>query len=900
MLSRRKFMLASSAVATILSCPGNSLAWIHGNAGATGRSVINGLGPNAFPFLNLLKGASLGTAGTLNYPTILNNDGYLTTAPGTSVSNNFACDPTYFGHYIQKWTGQGSFQMGPATIVYSGGSFVTGVTPSASGSVAFNFAIVGKSNPRVEFAFGFLITAVADNGSGLVRLTSTLSNAFTNISTGSQIQINNVPGLGSTTWTITKIDANHCDLQGSTYSGTMIPAANAEAILSVSQVSWNLLSTGPYVSMAGHVVCKLADEAAVDSGLILSQNLVDQVRALNPRLARWLDVYAAINSTATNFTYRTPVTAWSYAATRWVTDYQVGAISRGASDAYTCANPTASGVGAYVDGEVVQGQIDLASLTTTPTLNVNSRGAADILDLGCTPQTFILSGTVGIGDVFHVTFTGSYIAGSPYTLTYTAVSTDINVLRAGLIAAVNTDATLIAANIFGTNTAGICGFVYNRNAGSGTTFSATTTGATTLVIGRVIPGFLAANALRTFTYNKVLNAWIIAGTSSPGALNSGWPIEAIIELCNRASVGLWLTIPLFYSLASVASLVAYVRDNLNPSLPFAPEVSNEVWNFASFSAIQAQNSGAALGFVMGSLRSIHGFYGLRVRQNMAQAATTWTATRSRSQLKCIEAFQLFGTSGTSGDNCVYRFNGTDLVTSNATYAALAGPGGTAGTSYNTFPNRPIDVCDAMAPAIYWDGAQIKAFSFQYTGTLSWFSGLITAAANYGSDPTTSLAFVDGDLRAGTLNGVLGNQTLSNLKNSIYPGWSTVAASYDSQRAGGGLSVLAVYAYEGGLEAMPIEIASDVTALAASLAAMGDASSAADALNIQTLLTAYKNNGLFQASTTTLFTDFAAAFGSREVLPAWYGFDGPTIWALWPGSISGTPYQSNPAISAYNH
>lgn len=62
------------------------------------------------------------------------------------------------------------------------------------------------------------ISAIADNGSGLCRVTHTAHG----YSTSDEITISNVEGTteANDEWTITKIDANTYDLQGSTFSNT--------------------------------------------------------------------------------------------------------------------------------------------------------------------------------------------------------------------------------------------------------------------------------------------------------------------------------------------------------------------------------------------------------------------------------------------------------------------------------------------------------------------------------------------------------------------------------------------------------------------------------------------------------------------------------------------------------
>lgn len=77
----------------------------------------------------------------------------------------------------------------------------------------------GFAIKRVEIT-GKTITGVADNGSGLIRITC-VAHGF---STSDKVTVAGIIGTSeaNTTWTITSIDADHFDLQGSTFVNTYI------------------------------------------------------------------------------------------------------------------------------------------------------------------------------------------------------------------------------------------------------------------------------------------------------------------------------------------------------------------------------------------------------------------------------------------------------------------------------------------------------------------------------------------------------------------------------------------------------------------------------------------------------------------------------------------------------
>jgi hypothetical protein len=869
--------------------------------------------------MNFFKGNTGFFSATANYPNILSADGYPTSTPPANIDGNFPLPSTYFGRYRLQFLGTGSLWLEGQFIVYSGVGFVN------AGALAFNLQVTGQTNPVVEFAFGTLVSGAADNGSGLIRLTVGSTN---NIGTGFKYFVQGVGGVPnansvSTPWTVTVIDGTHLDLQGSTFAGSY--TSGGEAILQTSQTTFHFPTTGPYSGMSAAILCRKADidgtnAFGLQAGYQINADLVTYVRTVKPNYLRFLDSGAVINATGSDDTKRPLSSAFSYAGTYYVPGYwaggtgTAGTVTKGVSDAYTCSSPTASSGGAYVDGEQVQGSVDVANLTVTPTLNVASRGAKPIIQ-NSGAYNFFVGGSFGSGHTINLIFTGSYIAGTPYHMVYTTVAGDTSAaaLAANLRLAINADTTLIAANISAGSLSGTgyCEIVYNRNAGSGTTFSYSSTGSEVITFGTMPIGSLATG-LNAFTYNTVLGGWILTG----GLLPSGVavPVEVICELCNRANTNAWFQLPLLYSLTSIGTMAATIRTNLNSNLTAAFELANEVWNFGFASTSLCRNLGASVGFAFigGDGGQFESFYGLRVRQFMAQVVTSWAgAGGSRASVKCLMAHSFNGgeNSAVGGGTNLYRFNGTELTTSNATYASFGGPGGTAGTTYTAVGQRPIDVCDAVSYATYYSGAQLDRLASSWTGLVSYYATILQASKDYASGSiTAALNAVDTDLRSGTRNGSAGGQTIAtNLTAS--QAWETLYATYDAPRAGISLAKLEVYCYEGGYESTPNQSFSDVQQSADltaqftnngwDLSAYG-ASTAIVAANVVTLFYAYKNSIQFQATVTLALTNVVSAHAGRGALPAWYKNSGSSIWALMPGDIYSLPYyKSYDALVAFN-
>lgn len=82
----------------------------------------------------------------------------------------------------------------------------------------------------------YTITGVANNGSGLIRITTSVPNAFI---TGDVVGVNAVGGLlaANDSWTVTVIDSTHFDLQGSSFVGPTPTGTTASGSAEVSAVS---------------------------------------------------------------------------------------------------------------------------------------------------------------------------------------------------------------------------------------------------------------------------------------------------------------------------------------------------------------------------------------------------------------------------------------------------------------------------------------------------------------------------------------------------------------------------------------------------------------------------------------------------------------------------------------
>lgn len=461
----------------------------------------------------------------------------------------------------------------------------------------------------------------------------------------------------------------------------------------------------------GLILCRVADEAAVDAGAIFLPEFISYMRGLPLKAVRamgWCTSGGSDGTANSNFNYRWKTTALGYFNGRYPAGAWGGTASTSDNVTYTCGNAPDSNPSAYVQGETIQLAWPAAASGASPTLNRNSLGAKPILTLG--------GGAMG-------------------------------------------------------------------------------------------SGALPASVIHTFVYDNLLNGFLCLPAPSNGiggGIVTNVPVEIHVALANLLNVHMWKVFPILYTDTSVAAEVAYVRDHLSSGLNAYFELSNETWNnkFSQWSL--CNNRGIAFGFPSDNNRRPYGYFSYRLRQVMGNATSTWTASRSRSQLKCVMSGWAYGGATTVGAQNLYRLQGTDLV--GTTYPNYLAYNGGVDPGYNTFPNRAVDVCDALSYAPYYSGAQCTNFDANYIalGTSN-ITGLLTAADNYASgNPTlmaSALAFLDNDIKAGTLAsaGTLGTNTISYQTTNIFPAWETLATSYDGSGRPSGMSNLTVEQYENALE-----------------------------------------------------------------------------------------------------
>jgi hypothetical protein len=374
-----------------------------------------------------------------------------------------------------------------------------------------------------------------------------------------------------------------------------------------------------------------------------------------------------------------------------------------------------------------------------------------------------------------------------------------------------------------------------------------------------------------------------------------------VGLANEVGTNLWYNFPPHITHSSVTEIVTLISKTLKTGCYF--EYANEIWNFGyGFpQTIWAGHCGASLGFPQGDNRQIYGFYALRVVEFMRLATSAWG---ERGGLRCVSAFQAYGPTGIRGGTNLYRLQGADLSRSHG-YSKY---NSYVNADYNASPNRPVDVCDVLAYATYYSGAQCANFDPNYSnaggtglttgGPPGWTTGLLGAADAFAAGDAASIAdafaFLDWDIRQGTNNGRPGGQTLLSLKrgavngSGIYPVWEAVARSYDGARPKGKRD-LTIECYEGAMEcSAPSK---------PRCAALGiDASYGGPGGKIDNLLKGYKNSAMFVATVQQQFNDFFSSPHSKTA--SWFLMTGGNQWSMYPGDVYTKPYGSYEAVKRF--
>jgi hypothetical protein len=774
------------------------------------------------------------------------------------------------------------------------------------------------------------------------------------------------------------------------------PSLRTHGIYSVGSDSPTMFGDFTGSNFSKLVWCKKSDLNDLQTGKLATQNRVDSFKNLNAAYIRFMDICQVQAIQQPDYAHRVTPSNFSWGNSVNPIAYWGGVMTK-RGDTFICPiNPTASPAsGDYVNGEVVIAQIGTNGHNTTPNprMGITGRkGDAPIYYNVCCLINLVLTGTVPpSGTTLSMVFTGGGLA-TPFTYNYktsttvagpgtvsdTSITNIIFNIRADIQNNVRGNAgPLLAAGMYCENPsrpalsldggigspAQAC-FYYNQNInssgaaqlGAGMTITGSDpTSNLTFTLGLIDVNYYQDNLICSFTYSKLLQGWVgtrgdLNGSATQGGVVGGPPLEYIAELCARSNAGAWYNVGVMATSTTIYNTVLNLAQAIYNGRPaiksLALEFGNETWNGQLSLAGPLKTQAAALGISITTGGSAYSAHGLRTLQMAQQATAAWSAAgRARSDLKIVNAYQFvnLNSAGTS-ETSVFRFNGSVLNASgsgtNVTLKAFGALGvGTLSTNFSIAPNRPIDWCDWISPATYWEGGQYNATGGALTmSPLSGYNGALLAAYNFAyGNSTQEQAALDflynvsantGDLYTGTFRGTPRSPFViapwkvgSGDSSAGYFGVGTVAASYDTSRStngtGGGAQLkVGVACYEGGWEMGPVSGGQ----LAGSLSGLGYTNGYSSALpgaaagpsgasdtattasqNLYNLMIAFKNDARCMALVNQQFNEFKIAvnvISARDAYPSWYGFQGTTIWALWPNlSTQSAPFKAYDAIAA---
>lgn len=376
--------------------------------------------------INLAKSFTFNTD-----PASQNSDCY----PTTNITANAGSQGSFVTGYNKLvWKYNGACTMSAnasSAIIYTGGSFFAGLSNNC---VANAFTIANTNsvvNPRVVFKWGSLISSCS-GGNG-TPVTINLVNSPT-VSVGMNVQIGvgvsaslaNGPNSDGS-WTIASgsgsawVLANSSTVVNPTVTGTGGPDVQSELCYSNSSVAISIISSGTISGFGNLVICTLANEPLNDAGKLVDPLYIAQLQALNVRWLRMMDISGVQGNYESDFTTaRIKSSFISWPATITNPNYWVGTLHNAGSDAYTCSAPSLTSTGAYKHGETVSGNWDATNSTGYPTININGRGAKQIIPTGVGSFQLLMPNAAASGNQsMAYTFTATWLnGGTPYVFTY--------------------------------------------------------------------------------------------------------------------------------------------------------------------------------------------------------------------------------------------------------------------------------------------------------------------------------------------------------------------------------------------------------------------------------------------------------------------------------------------------
>jgi hypothetical protein len=377
------------------------------------------------------------------------------------------------------------------------------------------------------------------------------------------------------------------------------------------------------------------------------------------------------------------------------------------------------------------------------------------------------------------------------------------------------------------------------------------------------------NTQYTCFYDKFYDQWMFHRGDRGGA-TMGYPIPALIEMCNEVGYPGWFCIPYFASDAWITSFANLLVTDYLPYHDFVKiEFGNEPWNslFALFH--QAARAGTLyMGLNGGDGANHKGYVGMRFREIAQIMQPIFDAAGYGAKLQMVLATnQNYGAS----DMTTIRAQVENLLfknTSTATTGTIEGNHTPA--YYLSGANAPILFATHVSYARYYYNKRIQWLDSSWTTMynsppvgVSGIDDVLAAADDFalGTDAGKNAAFdflASYQLSAGT--------SFANCRDSLFPNFNTLAEEYNVK----------VAVYEANHEqAAPSTAWCTGKSIDASYGGV-------DGL-IDRMLQGWFNSTQYESTVTTFLTTF-------------YGFSQSESWSLFAMG-TGSPWQSFPLQSA---
>lgn len=542
--------------------------------------------------------------------------------------------------------------------------------------------------------------------------------------------------------------------------------------------------------------------ACVAAGTVtcMTSGLLNILQTGNYKTIRMLDWNRVNAGRETKLSYRSKPSHLS-----WKTQYPLGAWSGGinsagtisGTDIWSAAIATDQPTGTWVQGEVLQGALAVASSAA-----ITVTGAADN-GSGLCRLTVNSSATITTGQLIWAANILSNAGGNPPIAGCNGefLATVIDGTHVDLQASSFPAATTFASTgAIGVQTLTVAGK-------TGTKFVASLQG---LPLRFNFDTGLSAGIV-TFSYDAVLDK--IIGTS--GSYSVGYPLESSISMANQINANLWMPIPYMVEDAWIQDL-ATVALGLKQGLYFYPEYGNEPWNVSFQGTVWSGQRGFVFGFPAANVEQYYGYYSLRTRQIMGDLIPSIWSSRLQ-YFRPVMNFQAFGAVSLIQ---TYGLNSADLaplgtstgkgnsayVTYTSAFCTYVGSSCPSGADYTTFPNRSGDRPHlVMSYAPYSSGTNLGDQGLNGGRTASannatWLQTQATLFAANANDPTAIAALNTDQLQGTQQDQVLTCPTGSTFTLSSH-GFSNTGSFYALVTATGGtvcngLSVTQAYCFIG--------------------------------------------------------------------------------------------------------